>query len=491
MYREIEENWGDLDRRDLSFSNIWQLKLLILDGMTALTLCDIPCTLKVLHWIYCPMKTLPFADQRYELVEIDLSYSIIVQLWDGKKFLKDLKHLNLSGCYKLEQTPDLSEVPNLKTLNLEECRELNHIHPTLAHHKSLVELILRGCSSLETLADKLEMSSLERLNLCSCYRLRRLPEFGECMKQLTILTLRFTDIKELPSTLGNLVGLSKLDLAALESIVLPVSLGCFVGLKKLDLSGCNELSCVPYSSHGLESLTVWDSSDNSNIVGLLSSLSLLTSLSSLKLWVSFPTSKEYDLGHLASLSDLDLSCNSFQDFLEVLPELPSSLRELRAEDCYSLDASSVNDVISKACCVFAESASKDCEDILQVLIHGKEIPAWFEHQEQDNAVSLSFPHNGTSTETLALALCFLFEDETFSNEQPSMICNGKEFISKSLLKVSSCICSENLFIVCLNGCYFSNLLSQHNRFQMLFPNIEVQRCGARWVCKQDTQDFKK
>ncbi|XP_057753819.1 TMV resistance protein N-like isoform X2 [Arachis stenosperma] len=511
MYREIEENWGDLDRRDLSFSNIWQLKLLILDGMTALILCDIPCTLKVLHWIYCPMKTLPFTDQRYELVEIDLSYSKIVELWDGKKFLKDLKHLNLSGCYKLERTPDLSEVPNLKTLNLEECRELNYIHPSLAHHKSLVELNLRGCSSLETLADKLEMSSLERLNLCSCYRLRRVPEFGDCMKQLSILTLRFTDIKELPSTLGNLVGLSKLDLAALESIVLPVSLGCFVGLKKLDLSGCNELSCVPYSSHGLESLTVWDSSDNSNIVGLLSSLSLLTSLISLKLWVSFPTSKEYDLGHLASLTDLDLSCNSFSrvpisihqlprlkclnlnncSFLEVLPELPSSLRELRAEDCYSLDASSVNDVISKACCGFVESASKDCEEILQMLIHGKEIPAWFEHQEQDNAVSVSFPHNGTSTETLALALCFQFEDEMFSNEQPSMICNGKEFISKSLLKVSSCICSENLFIVCLNGYYFSNLLSQHNRFQMLFPNIEVQRCGARWVCKQDIQDFKK
>nr|CCW28741.1 NB-ARC LRR protein [Arachis duranensis] len=511
MYRvrEIERNWGDLDRRDLSFSNIWQLKLLILDGMTALILCDIPCTLKVLHWIYCPMKTLPFTDQRYELVEIDLSYSKIVQLWDGKKFLKDLKHLNLSGCYKLKQTPDISEVPNLKTLYLVECKELNYIHPSLAHHKSLVELNLRGCSSLETLADKLETSSLERLNLCSCYRLRRLPEFGECMKQLSILTLRFTDIKELPSTLGNLVGLSKLDLAALESIVHPVSLGCFVGLKKLDLSGCNELSCVPYGSHGLESLTVWDSSDNSNIVGLLSSLSLLTSLSSLKLWVSFPTSKEYDLGHLASLTDLDLSCNSFSrvpisihqlprlkcldlnncSFLEVLPELPSSLRELRAEDCYSLDASNVNDVISKACCGFVESASKDCEEILQIVIHGKEIPAWFEHQEQHNTVSVSFPQNCASTETVALALCFLFEDETFSNEQPSMICNGKEFISKSLLKVSSCICSENLFIVCLNGYYFSNLLSQHNRFQMLFPNIEVQRCGARWLVLRNQTSF--
>ncbi|RYR61043.1 hypothetical protein Ahy_A04g018143 [Arachis hypogaea] len=36
--------------------------------------------------------------------------------WFPVEFLNDLKHLNLSGCYKLKQTPDLSEVPNLKTL---------------------------------------------------------------------------------------------------------------------------------------------------------------------------------------------------------------------------------------------------------------------------------------------------------------------------------------------------------------------------------------
>ncbi|RYR61031.1 hypothetical protein Ahy_A04g018127 [Arachis hypogaea] len=63
--------------------------------------------------------------------------------------LKKLEHLNLSNCCKLRQTTDLSGVPNLKTFHLGQCKELNYIHPSLAHHKSLVELDLWGCESLE------------------------------------------------------------------------------------------------------------------------------------------------------------------------------------------------------------------------------------------------------------------------------------------------------------------------------------------------------
>nr|AEL30361.1 NBS-LRR type disease resistance protein [Arachis hypogaea] len=465
------------------------------------------CT--VLHWTDCPMETLPFRDhQRYELVEIDLSHSKIVQLWDGKKVLKKLVHLNLSYCKELKEMPDLSGAPNLKTLDLDGCEELNYFHPSLAHHKSLVELNLRGCERLETLGDKLEMSSLERLDLECCSSLRRLPEFGKCMKQLSILILKRTGIEELPTTLGNLAGMSELDLTGCYKLTsLPFPLGCFVGLKKLRLSRLVELSCVPYSTHGLESLTVKDYSGSPNIVGLLCSLSHLTSLSSLKLQGCFSTSREEstDFGRLASLTDLDLSENNFLRVpisihelprltrlklnncrrLKVLPELPLSLRELQARDCDSLDASNANDVILKACCGFAESASQDREDLFQMWFSRKKIPAWFEHHEEGNGVSVSFSHNCPSTETIALALCFLLQGFLFSSEKPSVICNGKEFINKSLLKASSGISSENVYIVYVNGYYLSKLLCQHNCFQMLFPgtpsiNIQVRRSSARW-----------
>ncbi|MED6151662.1 hypothetical protein PIB30_084555 [Stylosanthes scabra] len=331
----------------------------------------------VFRWRNCPMEKLPFADhQHYELVEIDLSESKIVQLWDGKKFLNKLEHLNLSCCPRLKQTPDLSGAPNLKTLDLECCRKLSYIHPSLAHHESLIELNLRECRSLETLGDKLEMSSLKKLDLFLCESLRRLPEFGECMKQLSILTMLAFGILKLPKTIVNLVGLSEVDFGHCKFTGVPLSYGCFVGLKKLK---------------------------------------------------SEEPTPHYDLAHLALLTDLNLLSNNFLIVpisihqlprlarlqlircfkLEVLPKLPSSLRELHALGCNSLDASNVNDAISKACCAFAESSTQDPQDILQMWIGGNEIPAWFDHQEQDNgvsSVSISFPHNFPSTETMALAL---------------------------------------------------------------------------------------
>ncbi|XLU54715.1 hypothetical protein S245_049363 [Arachis hypogaea] len=518
----VLDYWYTENLRDLSFSKMGQLKLLILDGRRAPILCDIPCTLKVFCWKECPLKTLPLTDhQRYELVDIDLPCSEIVELWDGKKVLEKLEYLNLLGCTQLKQTPDLSGAPNLKKLYLQGCKELDYIHPSLAHHKRLVELNLSQCRSLETLGDKLEMSSLEKLYLHGCSSLRRLPEFGECMKQLSILILTCSGIEELP-TLGNLAGVSELDLSGCNKITgLPLALGCFVGLKRLALSRFVELSCLPHKTHGLESLTVHDTSDSPNIVGFLRSLSCLTSLSSLTLSYYIDSSREestlsYDIAHLASLTDLHLSqCGSLRVpisihqlprltrlqlrccyFMKVIPELPSSLRELDAQSCISLDESDVDDVISKAFCVFAESASQDREDLFQMLFNDVEMPAWFEDQEEDNGVSLSFPHNSPSTEIIALALCFLLDGDEYSEEQPSVICNGKEFINTRLLKVSMEPNSKTLFILCLNDYSFSKLLCQDNRFQLQFPpsdycKTRAKRSGAHWVCKQDIQEFKK
>ncbi|MED6225503.1 hypothetical protein PIB30_094375 [Stylosanthes scabra] len=460
---DITSEW-----RAFSFSNIWQLKLFILDGVKTRGHCNIPCTLKSLN---------------------------------------KLEHLNLFNSKKLKQIPDLSGVPNLKTLNLERCRELNYIHSSLVHHKSLVELNLRECNRLETLGDKLEMSSLKKLNLFNCTGLRRLPEFGECMKQLSTL---------------NLFGLFDKRSDARDCSGFLLSHGCLAGLKKLELTGCRprELSRILFRTHGLVSLSVIGWFESEGIATFFDSLSHLTSLTSLKLNACFHTSEEaeeptpyYDLSRLALLTDLELVENYYLRVpinihqlprltrleltdcskLEVLPELPSSLRELHAQYCDSLDASNVNDAISKACCVFAESAPRDHEDILQMCISGKEIPAWFENQEEDNGVSVSFPRNCPSTDTVALALCFQFEgDDTRDILDVLVICNGNEFINQGSLNMKYAG-NGDLGIICMNSYYLSKLLCQHNRFQLITPyNHEVvERCGARWVCKQDIQGFKK
>ncbi|MED6151058.1 hypothetical protein PIB30_078658 [Stylosanthes scabra] len=344
--------------RDLTFSNICQLKLLILNGLKAPILSYIPCSLRVLRWQGCPMETLPFVDQFYELVEIDLSLSYsIVQVWHGKKFMEKLKYLNLSSCPLLKQLPDLSEAPNLEILNVECCYQLNDFPSYITCHKSLVELILWKCSRFETLGSKLEMSSLQQLDIEGCTSMRKLPEFGKCMEHLSILSLCGTVIEELPTTIS-----------------------CLVGLKELHLDLCKRLTCLPDSIQELKSLTVLSLSYCPNVFQSLHSLSSLTSLGTLRLSACFLTSHEslsYNLANLVSLTDLELSENNFVRVpinihelprlrclnldccpnLKVLPELPSSIRVVCARHCESLDAWNLN--VTSDCVWIQSNDTKD------------------------------------------------------------------------------------------------------------------------------------
>ncbi|QHN98049.1 hypothetical protein HN51_045842 [Arachis hypogaea] len=481
--------------RDLTFSDICQLKLLILDGVEAPILSYIPSTLRVLRWRCCPMETLPFMDQGYELVEINLSdSSSIVQVWHGKKFLEKLKYLYLKCLYRLKQIPDLSEAPNLEILDVQCCDELNDFPSYLTRHKSLVKLILYRCSSLETLASKLEMNSLKELDLGFCTSMRKPPEFGECMKHLSVLYLWGTAIEELPTTVS-----------------------CLVGLKDLRLQHCQRLTCLPDSIQVLKSLTFFNLFYCPNVLQSLHSLSSLTSLDTLILSGCFVTSQEswsYNLGNLVSLRDLELSHNNFVrvpinihelprlrhlnlDYcpsLKVLPELPSSIRVLNARDSASLDAGHSN-VISKLCCGFAASAIHDSDGLLQMWVaqnEGEEIPLWFVHQEEGNGVSVTLPHN----ETMALALCFQLCPRRSSRNYVvnlPVICNGKEFITKHLTVLRETKNSQH-FILCLSSDYFVDQFCQDYRFELVFPNnveMKVHSSGVRWVCKQDIQDLKK
>ena len=69
-----------------AFSKTSQLKFLSLPCMILPSgLNYLPRSLKVLHWVGCPLETLPLVDESYEVVEIKLQHSKIEQLWHGKK----------------------------------------------------------------------------------------------------------------------------------------------------------------------------------------------------------------------------------------------------------------------------------------------------------------------------------------------------------------------------------------------------------------------
>nr|XP_012569148.1 TMV resistance protein N isoform X3 [Cicer arietinum] len=395
-----------------AFFKTSQLKFLSLNEMhLPLGLSCLPCSLKVLHWRGCPLKTLPLTTQLDEVVDIKLSHSKIQQLWLGIKFIEKLKYLNLAFSKNLKRLPDFSGVPNLEKLILKGCESLTEVHPSLVHHKKVVLMNLEDCKSLKSLPGKLEMSSLKKLNLSGCYEFKFLPEFGESMENLSLLALQGTAITKLPSSLGCLVGLTDFNLKDCKSLLcLPDTIHGLNSLIILNISGCSKLCRLPDGLKEIKCLKELHANDTA-IDELPSSLFYLDSLEVLSFagskgplnksmnwfvpfnWMfggqpaptgfRFPTSvwnlpslrcinlsycnlseesiPEY-FRHLSSLTSLDLTGNNFVIIpssisklprlkfltlnkcqkLELLPEIPSSMIQLNASNCDSMETTKFN-----------------------------------------------------------------------------------------------------------------------------------------------------
>lgn len=278
-----------------AFSKTSQLRFLSLQEMQLPHgLSCLPCSLKVLHWRGCPLKTLPLTNQLDEVVDIKLSHSKIEQLWQGIKvktlssrallnfitvtfeadnfftfynfeqFMEKLKCLNLTFSKNLKRLPNFSGVPSLEKLVLEGCANLTEVHPSLVHHKKVVLVNMKDCKSLKALPGKLEMSSLKKLILSGCSEFKFLPEFGESMVHLSMLALEGTAIRKLPSSLGCLVGLEVLNLTDCQSLVcLPDTIRGLNSLRILDISGCSKLSRLPDGLKEIKCLEELNAADTS------------------------------------------------------------------------------------------------------------------------------------------------------------------------------------------------------------------------------------
>ncbi|XP_020970809.1 TMV resistance protein N isoform X4 [Arachis ipaensis] len=428
----------------------------------------LPYALRVLDWQGCPLKTLPLTDQ-LDVVDINLSWSKIEQLWHGTKILHKLKCINLSFSGNLNQTPDFVEVPNLESLVLEGCTSLTEIHSSVMHLKKLVQLNLKGCKRLKALPGKMEMSSLKVLNLSGCSNMNTVPDFGNCMGHLAELHLDGTAVTELPSSLGCLVGLVLLHLQnCMYLVCLPDTIHKLKSLKVLNVSYCSKLRSLPeclQEMNNLEELYA------SNIEELPLFLYYLGNIKA----VSFagckgPTSEfncfrvpsavcgpslliRLDLSYcnlpaesipdgfcgLSLLRDLDLSGNNFVNLpsdiskhttleylclnwckkLQSLPELPLSIKSVDASNCASLVTSKFHP--SSKCSIFASLVQwhlpRERKCLLKgicfprkrfdMFITGNKIPSWFAPQKSSSFAEIPFPHPSPPTEWLGYALCFL------------------------------------------------------------------------------------
>ncbi|XP_018469962.1 probable WRKY transcription factor 19 isoform X1 [Raphanus sativus] len=239
----------------------------------------LPRKLRLLHWEYYPLSSLPQSFDPKNLVELNLPYSCAKKLWKGKKSLEKLKRLRLSHSYHLTKIPRLSSAPNLELLDLEGCKSLVSISQSICYLKKLVFLNLKDCSNLESVPPTVDLESLEVLNLSGCSKLDNFPEISPNVKELY---LGGTMIQEIPSSIKNLVLLEKLDLENSRHLKnLPISICKLKHLETLNLSDCSSLELFPDLNRKMKCLKSLDLSRTA-IKELPSSISYLTTLEELR-----------------------------------------------------------------------------------------------------------------------------------------------------------------------------------------------------------------
>ncbi|KAG5601719.1 hypothetical protein H5410_033089 [Solanum commersonii] len=357
-----------------AFRNMPCLRLLIVKGEEARhhdPICDpieyLPSNLKWLDWSYYSFVSLPADFEPENLVGLIMTSSSLVEIFKEPKAFDKLTILNLSFSGSLLRTPNFCETPNLQKIILKSCVSLVEIHPSIGNIKKLIFLNLENCKSLKSLPSSIQMESLESFNLSGCQKLEKFPEIWGNMESLSELLLARTAIWELPSSVGQLSGISLLDLRSCEYLVrLPASVCEMRKLKILILKGCSRLSIFPENLGDLNELeelyagntAIWQLPDS---IGNLSKLKILSlrkgrkvkhqSAGSLILpWVfrvlrelksldlsgcNLCDSQAAALMNLTSLLELNLSRNKFIYFPDVFRRL-SHLRYLNITHCQEL-----------------------------------------------------------------------------------------------------------------------------------------------------------
>ncbi|KAH0708289.1 hypothetical protein KY284_009716 [Solanum tuberosum] len=161
--------------------------------------------------------------------------------------IRNLGDVIISGCNKLATLPNsLFESQLLEVLRIHGCSGLVKLPISLGVQKKLCWLEIKRCENLKKLPSSIQMESLQHLQISKYPKLDTFPEINGDMHCLTRLTLKSTGIREVPSSIGNLSGLTELNLTGCEDLVsLPDSICNLMNLQCLYLNGCKKLEKLP------------------------------------------------------------------------------------------------------------------------------------------------------------------------------------------------------------------------------------------------------
>ncbi|KAF7824976.1 TMV resistance protein N-like isoform X2 [Senna tora] len=239
----------------------------------------------------------------------------------------------------------MSGVPCLRELRLRDCDNLIEIDESVGFLKHLVVLTASKCAKLRSFLPSMWLPSLKTLELQDCPRLEHFPDIVGEMKKPLHLSLWNIGIKELPQSIGNLIGLESIGMALCTSLRdIPCN---FFMLPKIELLSFDRSAQLVVES--FKSLEVPENN-----------------------FVSLPAC----IKESVNLRTLEVNeCSKLQE----IPELPSNIQRVYAKYCPRLTSETSSMLWSQAC--------KE-EYKLQVLIMPElKIPDWFDHRCEGDTIS--------------------------------------------------------------------------------------------------------
>ncbi|RVW19356.1 TMV resistance protein N [Vitis vinifera] len=318
-------------------------------------------------------------------------YSRISYQFEGCSFLEnvaeDLKKKGLIGLQE-KLLSHLLEEENLNMKELTSIKARLHSKKNLVHlsmHYSHINRLWKGIKVLEKLKvvdlshskslietpDFSRVPNLERLVLEGCISLHKVhPSLG-VLNKLNFLSLKNCEkLKSLPS--------SMCDLKSLETFI---------------LSGCSRLEDFPENFGNLEMLKELHADEDPIYLMVVAKKKFKFYWFHIASFVRFIFFNKAKPRGLSSLEGLLLEkCKR----LQILPELPSSIYSLIAQDCISLENAS-NQVL-KSLFPTAKSPKKTfkCNSgahLIYVMVYGSRIPDWIRYQSSGCEVEADLPPN--------------------------------------------------------------------------------------------------
>ncbi|XP_065637372.1 disease resistance protein TAO1-like [Quercus suber] len=260
---------------------------------------------------------------------------------------KNLTYMNFNSNQYIRELPDLlSAAPNVKKLDLKNCRKLVNVPDSVGYLDKLESWDLWNCLELQTLPSCIVMKSLKYLYLFCCKRVKRFPDIPQELENLKYLSLGHTAIRELPPSIENLTGLERLDIgSSVYTCQLPSSIYKLQHLRILWLYGNVKFpkgvgigrqaaACTSYGGF------------SKYCFPKLNFLKKLTSCFTHSEKCLLSGSKDLNLRE-SIIRFNRLNGLLIQDckFLKKIPKLPESIRRVDATNCISLNSESLRKLI--------------------------------------------------------------------------------------------------------------------------------------------------